>query len=243
MLVTTRIPHRPTKAQFNLLKFLLACVALGALGGTAYSYAKDIFNTYYLVPLIEKRGAVVYSDFVRRYGFSPPDRNRSWGGLIEWGLSTPDEIYVGLKPLRRSDSLIAELSNIPNVRCIILAAADISNKDLESLAQSRGIEEVRLTGTSISDGGMVHLAKLRHMKRLDLSYTSISDAGMSYVKDMRALEELRVDNTNVSEAGLDYVRRHCPQIRIHATKTRVNSRAVPLVRLHMDVLQDCQIGS
>jgi hypothetical protein len=220
MRVKSRTGNGNHYPQFNLRKFLFGCVALGVLGGTAYCYTRDVVQTCLSVPRIERNGGVVYSDFHDRYGLLPPDRRHVWGAVVEWGMSTPDAIYFGLKQHKHPQRLLAEMTMLPRVRSIVLATPDITNHEIERLAEIRGLEEVRLSGTSIDDQALFHLTKLPQMKRLDISYTAVSDDALFHVMAMSALEELRVHDTNVTTTGLAFLRQNCPRLRIQPAPGR-----------------------
>jgi mono/diheme cytochrome c family protein len=79
-----------------------------------------------------------------------------------------------------------------------LAAAQVSDKGLATLAQLPNLSRLHLEKSSVSDSGLAALAKLARLEYLNLYGTSITDAGLKHLHGLQNLSNLYLWQTKVS---------------------------------------------
>jgi Leucine-rich repeat (LRR) protein len=91
----------------------------------------------------------------------------------------------------------------------------IGSQAAKHLGRCRRLEKIYVGSTEISDKDLEPLAELPHLKDLDLPYTSVSDAGLRILVRCVTLKELNVCGTHVSENGVNEIRARRPGLRVY----------------------------
>ena len=84
-----------------------------------------------------------------------------------------------------------------------LSGREISDENLQPVAELSNVYMINLRGTSISDDGLQHLAGLKSLVRLHLEKTPVTDAGLKHLLGLENLEYLNLYDTKITDAGLE----------------------------------------
>lgn len=124
------------------------------------------------------------------------------------------------------------------VGMVNLGGRRVGNKDLEFLAQLRGLRALRLDGADIDDDTLKMIGRLRRLEELSLSDTHITDAGLAHLSKLQRLEFLYLYDTQITNAGLVHLDRlaslKCLELRrtqVTAVGARQLSQALPETRI------------
>ncbi|MHC4398858.1 MAG: leucine-rich repeat domain-containing protein [Planctomycetota bacterium] len=105
-----------------------------------------------------------------------------------------------------SDSGLAHLKGLKNLKTLALRGTQITNAGLAHLKNLTNLESLDLNNTQITDAGLEHLRTLANLELLDLSDTRIADAGLEHLKHLTKLESLWLSSTQITDAGLVHLR-------------------------------------
>ena len=118
-------------------------------------------------------------------------------------------------PERVDDETLSRLaSHGEAVSKLSLISSDITDDGLRHLSEMRNLRELILQKTAITGTGLAHLQSLPALEVLNLSHSTLNDSGAVHLLKMPSLKEVYVYNTAVSDSILDAVRMHLPETEI-----------------------------
>jgi len=105
-----------------------------------------------------------------------------------------------------SDDGVANLRDMPRLKCVDFRLAELGDRSLQSFARLPNLEFLNVSGNDFTDAGLAALAGHPQLKRLHIGgaqkMSSISDAGIVHLAQSPQLEELGLALTRVTPAGL-----------------------------------------
>lgn len=131
--------------------------------------------------------------------------------------ATEDGSYVHIplyEPIAISDSQLAPLQWLPNLREIDLGETAVTDEGLKHLA---GLDELRslyLHGTQITSAGLVHLEGLSGLESLALDRTRVADDGLEHLKGLRNLKKLYLTDTAATDEGIRHLKKALPELDV-----------------------------
>lgn len=120
-----------------------------------------------------------------------------------------DQIAVSIdfKGSEDVDSSVLEtIAEIKEVDMLRLSGIHIVDEDIKKLKELPMLKLVVADDTAIGDPSLNYLAALPKLEILSLDRTRISDAGMSTINRMRKLEILSLSGTGITDAGLEQIK-------------------------------------
>jgi uncharacterized repeat protein (TIGR04138 family) len=102
-----------------------------------------------------------------------------------------------------SDSQLAHLGSLKQLRLLSLHGASIRGPGLRHLADLAMLESLDLSHTPIDDDALAHLPALPGLITLDLSNTGITDTALGLLRRFPRLQEVHVDKTAVTQAAAE----------------------------------------
>ncbi|MCP5085551.1 MAG: hypothetical protein GY952_01910 [Rhodobacteraceae bacterium] len=123
---------------------------------------------------------------------------------------------------RALTELPEEISELSELRTLILSNTQISDAGLTHLVGLTGLTELYLGNTQISDAGLAYLGELSGLNRLDIDGTQISDSGLVHLKGMQGMRHLSLNNTMIGDAGLAHLAGLRGLARVYLDKTQVS---------------------
>lgn len=102
---------------------------------------------------------------------------------------------------------LRRLSNLTNLKTIVLDSTAIRDKDLQYLKGIQNLVTLRLNDTKITGEGLRYLNELSTLLRLELSNTPVNNAGMEQISSLKHLSSLQLDKTQVGDAGMKQIDR------------------------------------
>ncbi len=101
---------------------------------------------------------------------------------------------------------LRHLSNLRNLRHLILEETDITGAGLVHVSRMDRLEILELRKTRLAGEDLRHLKGLRNLRRVDLNRNAIDDAGLSYLAGLDRLEALNLSETRVTDRGLRHLK-------------------------------------
>jgi hypothetical protein len=172
-------------------------------------------------------------------------------------------VSVTLDSPRITDADLASLSQLPELRTILLMSTAVTGRGagkLQGLRRLRwldfgsspvtdaglegckGLKQLEMLGlgrTQVSDVGLAAIEGLVGLRTLWLEDTQMTDAGLTHLTGLKNLERLYLDNTHVTDAGLKQLM-GLPQLKfVGLWNTRVSEDGVNDLRR---ALPKCQVG-
>jgi hypothetical protein len=127
-----------------------------------------------------------------------------------------------------TDSGVAQLAALKNLRNVHLSNSQITDDGLILLSRLPGVEELSLQGNRFTDNGLARLAGQERLKRLHigLGHGRITDAGLVHLKDFQNLEVLDLQNTQITVHGLKQLSglRKLKQVWVSGTELTVTEK-------------------
>ena len=138
-------------------------------------------------------------------------------GDLQIAPALPGQPIVGLRIFDidiSDESLLALLTEMPNLESLNLRHLLVGNAFTEGLEKYRELREIHLQDTRIGDDALLHIAKLPKLEELDLQETRVSDGGLALLKQSQNLRQLQLNHTRATPAGVDDLRKALPQCTI-----------------------------
>jgi hypothetical protein len=103
-----------------------------------------------------------------------------------------------------TDTGIAHLSALPNLRLVWFGNLNITDAALEDLSQMPNLDTIGILSCSaVSDAGMPALVSLAHLKSLTIWNGKITDAALQSIVQIRTLEFLTLEGCNaITDKGI-----------------------------------------
>jgi Leucine-rich repeat (LRR) protein len=141
---------------------------------------------------------------------------------------------------RVNDAWLDRLRELPDLRSLDIANADVHGPGLQHVGTLRSLESLNLTLLPISDDALGALSGLSHLKSLGLASTKITGTGIEGLGRLRNLENLNCHSTPANDEGLARIGQ-VPSLKrleiVHTQFTDAGTRAlsglVNLERLHL----------
>jgi Leucine-rich repeat (LRR) protein len=111
---------------------------------------------------------------------------------------------VDLRSSWATDSDLAELARLPELRKLDLSLSRISDRGLRGLRAAPKIEELNLYfAEQVTDEGMSIVKGWKHLKKLNVRGTKITDNTLEFLASVPTLESLDIGFAEVTDVGLD----------------------------------------
>jgi Leucine-rich repeat (LRR) protein len=125
------------------------------------------------------------------------------GGVVDLD-SSGQIVAVDLHASWATDSDIAELARLPDLRRLDLSLTRISDHGLRQLKGVPGITDLNLRyDESITDAGLSTVKGWRHLARLNLRGTKITDTTLLHLNAVTSLVSLDIGYAQITDVGLD----------------------------------------
>lgn len=103
---------------------------------------------------------------------------------------------------KKTDSLLKQLADLPNVTSLSLADSDATDAGMASVAAMPNLKALDLTRTTkLTPAGFKALAASKSLQSLDASETAIDDAAVKELGAVLSLTTLKLNRTKVTLAG------------------------------------------
>lgn len=103
------------------------------------------------------------------------------------------------------DAGLDHVSDLKQLRWLILNNCKITDAGLRNLRDLPGLERLQLMGANITDVGMEYLKGFAHLRELYLSCTQIRDAGIERLRGFAELRRLDLDGDRITDAGVEHL--------------------------------------
>jgi adenosylmethionine-8-amino-7-oxononanoate aminotransferase len=134
------------------------------------------------------------------------------------GSYVTEDGYYGhipmFEPIAISDSTLAALRWLPNIREIDLGETAVTDEGLEHLAGLYALRTLYLHGTHITSGGLVHFEGLTGLETLTLDRTRVADDGLEHLEALRNLKKLYLTDTAVTDEGIRNLKEALPGLDV-----------------------------
>jgi hypothetical protein len=129
-------------------------------------------------------------------------------GLKLIGQMTGLEDLCIWNPTSITDSGVAHLAGLKNLKTIHIDSSPITDKSLVLLSTLPRIEELSLQDNHFSDAGFLHLKGENTLKQLTTGRGDfqVTDAGLAGLKNFQKLELLDLQNSQVTAGGLEHLK-------------------------------------
>jgi len=115
-----------------------------------------------------------------------------------------------------SDAQVALLSPLAQqVIWLNLANTKVTDSGLATLEQLKNLRRLHLEKTGITDAGLVHLKGLANLEYLNLYGTSVTDEGIAQLAELKNLREVYVWQSKVTEAGAQSLHKQLPTLLVN----------------------------
>lgn len=206
---------RPAPFQFRIRSMLVATACVAGLLALVLAVVQNRRERYALLEPIESLGGEI--------GTSPEgDYVTMRRHITDSDLATLSEhlkrfprlyhIYIYGKV---SDRGLAHLSELTQLREVVLSNNLISDTGIKQLVTLVNLEELHLGHTNVTDDGAEMLQQLSHLRLLYLDGTRISDAAIIHLQELRELEMLSLTDTNLSDQAVNRLRKELPDTYIN----------------------------
>jgi len=101
-----------------------------------------------------------------------------------------------------TDSGLANLSGLPQLRALHLRSTKVTDVGLVVLKGFPQLEGLALDSTKVSDSGLENIEALTKLQLLSLASTNVSDVGLKHIVNLKELNMLDLSGTNVTDVGL-----------------------------------------
>lgn len=101
-----------------------------------------------------------------------------------------------------TDGDLATLAELTPLTTLQIDKGRISDEGLEHLESLEHIEHLRLRLSPISDAGLARLARWKTLRHLNLPHAEFTDAGIAHLHALPRLELLRFGSPHVTDAAL-----------------------------------------
>ena len=97
---------------------------------------------------------------------------------------------------------------------------DVTDKDLQYLANGPQLQNLCLGHTAVSDAGLLHLKGQRELQWLDLAYTATTDTGLQAFVGAAGLRQLNLEHTQITDKSLETLMnfRHLEELDLSGTR-------------------------
>ncbi len=142
-----------------------------------------------------------------------------------------------VKSTRISDSSMKALATLPALKNLHLPAT-IADSGVESLAQSKSIEDLDLSYTSISARALKALAGLKTLSTLYVNDTTLNDESMAEIKNLQNLKVLFLNGTQITDKSVEHLSEAAQLEHLELRDTKITEIGVARLR---GKLKDCAI--
>ena len=122
--------------------------------------------------------------------------------------------HVSLQHTKITDTGLALLKGLPQLRSLVLLNTQISDAGLAHLKGLTSLQKLNLYGTRVTSAGLAHLKGLKNLQELNLIGTQVDDAGLIHLKGLPKLKKLILFNTKVTAAGAKKLEAALPKCSI-----------------------------
>ncbi len=139
-------------------------------------------------------------------------RRTSLPQLTEQSFTALDELY--LSHMEVGDDDLSGRALGADVPYLALGGTNITDSGLAQLTDLEQVRWIDLAKTRVTDAGVRHLAEIKSLVELDLSATPITDAALESLAGATGLRKLTITGTQVSEPAVRKLKQIRPQLEI-----------------------------
>jgi hypothetical protein len=207
-----------SKSQFSLTTLLLMVPVMAIPCGWLVREIERARWQRDAIASIERRGGRCEGLGIVRSLSLAPDVNRPAPAFLVSQLGNEFFYDVFELSLFRADSTdLRTLKHFPELRCLLIPGANISDPDLAQLKELAQLRVLGLERASIGDSGLEYLVSMKQLVALFLDNTLITDAGLEHLKGLTELRALSLPAPPVTEQGISSLRRALPNCNVFYT--------------------------
>jgi tRNA A-37 threonylcarbamoyl transferase component Bud32 len=105
-----------------------------------------------------------------------------------------------------TDADLERLADVKGLRKLTLDRTQVTDAGLKQLRGLTMLQELSLQGLPVTDAGLKHLGGLTGLRKLNLFETKVGDAGLTDLESLTDLRWLSLQRTQVSDAGLVHLK-------------------------------------
>jgi hypothetical protein len=147
-----------------------------------------------------------------------------------WGRSCNDVYFIRLDEHGTDEDLKLIGARFPNLKCIYLRSATISEEGLNALTSCRKLQQLELDCTDVDDVVVECLTRFEAISSLSVEGTLVSDAAIPTLKKIPHLGRINVSKTDVSLAAIQEWRTSQPKLVIQTERDRIPDALVASIR-------------
>jgi hypothetical protein len=129
------------------------------------------------------------------------------------GSSVTDDKLAALKPL--SEQVIS----------LNLAETQVTDSGLAQISSLSNLRTLHLEKTKIGDAGLIHLASLENLEYLNLYESQVGDAGLAHLEGLENLKKIYLWKSNVTDAGAAKLQASLPSLTVNIGKELAQAAA------------------
>jgi hypothetical protein len=123
--------------------------------------------------------------------------------------------YVNFRGADKPDaSLFGLLKGAPGTVELDLSGQKVTDSDLAALSGLVNLRKLNLSKSAVSDAGLAPLQGLGKLESLNLFQTEVSDGGLANLKGCQGLKRLYVFQTKVTDAGVEKLKAALPGLKV-----------------------------
>ncbi|MBD3285532.1 hypothetical protein GF338_04265 [candidate division WOR-3 bacterium] len=115
---------------------------------------------------------------------------------------------------KTDDNDLINLKDLTNLKLLSFdVKPEITDSGLAHLEGLANLRELNLNYADITNAGLTHLQNLMNLRKLNLMYTDITDAGLRHLAGLKNLKELWL-TPNITESGIEELQKALPDCNI-----------------------------
>lgn len=129
-----------------------------------------------------------------------------------------------------SDTALAHLSELPEVRGLNLGYSPVTDAGLATAGDLSRLRWIYLYGTRVTDAGLAHLRGAHQLQSLVLASPNFTDAAIDHVVGHESLKLLNLNGTRVTDAGIARLHQLAGLQEVMLGETKVTPEGVRALR-------------
>jgi hypothetical protein len=101
-----------------------------------------------------------------------------------------------------------------DVLTINLSNSQITDTGMARLSGLTNLRELYLFDTDVTDAGLAYVQRLTNLEAIDLADTKVTDHGLEFLKSLRRLRTVHLNRTPVTDAGVADLRLRLPDVYV-----------------------------
>ena len=157
------------------------------------------------VEALRKSGATVTFDYESK-GSEKPSVVRDWlKPLLGDGVFGDVNTVMFMYTSPATDANVAPLSDLPNLRFVLLSGVGVTNQTAKRLSRIATLEGVNFNNTSVTASGLREMSRCEQLQSLSLMGTTIDDECLQALMQWPNLKHLQVARGRISADGLESI--------------------------------------